>query len=166
MIHFNLEKWKLQKILPVFNCSCIISHLPPVLHWMFTTRKCQIHVDFYFANFRIHSIFVYIPVDLDFSHGGVWFTSKSSNQGTTKLANREDRVNAISHAAGIRWKVFSSLMSKYFFCRNVNISFAIMPSELKRGGDSRIWHQMKNDTMPAFSVWHGTSVTFALVDLR
>ena len=85
--------------------SCIISHLPPILHWMFTTRKCQIPDNFDFAKFRIHSIFVCVPVDLDFSRGGdrrlgYIKVIKSGNNQVGK--SRDDRVNAIRAQTGRR----------------------------------------------------------------
>ena len=100
--------WRNENCKRFCPCSCIISHLPPILHWMFTTRKCQIHDNFDFPNLRIHSC---IPFLFAFQFTNI-FTSKSAIHGTTKLANRgttdwmpSGLNQEENHAAGIRWKM-------------------------------------------------------------
>ena len=154
--------WRNENCKRFCQCSCIISHLPPILHWMFTTRKCQIHDNFNFANLRIHSS---IPFLFAFQFTNIFYTAafrlhqsqQSMEQPSWQIEGGQSECHQGSngeenHAAGIRWKVFPSLISKYFFSRNLNISFAIMPSGLKPGGEPRSWHLLKNDTMPAFSL--------------
>ena len=107
--------WRNENCKRFCQCSCIISHLPPILHWMFTTRKCQIHDNFNFANLRIHSS---IPFLFTFQFTNIFYTAafrlhqsqQSMEQPSWQIEGRQSECHQGSngeenHAAGIRWKM-------------------------------------------------------------